>query len=168
MAPLIRYILRPRKWFSDEVQKFIESQKVLLKKPFASIHVRYGDKYLEAPPMPFEQHISSILSAKHIRNIFVSTETEIVLKKLPEMYPRYLFFNLSYNRIETTNPGQLDRTQRQSEFVAAFANLYISIQVGSLSSNWCRLIHELERTRGDAGHDYHGVDGSQHSRCFSR
>ena len=57
------------------------------------------------------------------------------------------------------------------EFIASFANLIISIQsdafIGSLTSNWCRLIHELERTRGDAGTDYFSVDtGSQFSRCY--
>ena len=30
--------------------------------------------------------------------------------------------------------------------------------VGSETSNWCRLIREMERTRGDGGVEYYSVD----------
>jgi hypothetical protein len=58
-----------------------------------------------------------------------------------------------------------------SEFLYSMANLYVAIEadgfVGTLTSNWCTMIHHLERTRGDGGYEYFSMDyGSAFTTCF--
>ena len=47
-------------------------------------------------------------------------------------------------------------------FMLSMANLYIATEaeffVGPLSSSWCATVNYMQRTRGDAGTDYHSVD----------
>ena len=57
------------------------------------------------------------------------------------------------------------------EFMYSFANLYVASEadafIGTLTSNWCAMIHQLERTRGDGGSDYYSMDaGSAFTGCF--
>jgi len=171
MAQLVRYILRPKPKINYQVLRFIDGHFVKsVPRPFASIHVRYGDKYLETPRTSLDTYVD-ILRAKapHIKEIFLSTETEWVLTNMTNSNPDLNFHWFHFKRIDEVHPVDLPQVRREEEFIAAIANLYVAIEadffVGSLSSNWCRLIHELERTRGDAGFDYHTVDTSQHTRC---
>lgn len=172
MAQLVRYLLRPQPWFQRKIELFIEKQNLpLLMRPFASMHVRYGDKVSEAPRMPLASYMDILRTHRpDVRTVFLSTETASVISELIRSYPDYSFKSFNYSRIETTVAGIRGAVANNNEFIASFANLVVAIQanffVGSLSSNWCRLIHELERTRGDGGFEYLSVDGSQYSRCF--
>ena len=82
-------------------------------------------------------------------------------------YDRKVFLDLAMD-----TPQQLYKhTDFVSEFLFSMANLYIASEadgfVGTLSSNWCAMIHHLERTRGDAGTDYYSLDhGSAFTSCF--
>jgi len=46
--------------------------------------------------------------------------------------------------------------------IPSLANLYIAMHadgfIGTFSSNWCRLLWDLEMTRGDGGVPYLSVD----------
>lgn len=159
MAPLVRYLLRPRKWFYEAVNEIIykEGKLLALQRPFASIHVRYGDKFIEAPRMELYTYMLSLAKRPDIKHVFVSTETDEVITALITSYPSYTFHAMKYERIGEANSGTLALEQRQQEFLYSFANLAIAVQadffVGSL----------LERTRGDGGSEYWGVDvGSQY------
>lgn len=62
-------------------------------------------------------------------------------------------------------------TDYVNEFMFSMANLIAAVEasgfIGTLSSNWCSMIHHLERTRGDGGYDYLSVDrGSVFTECF--
>ena len=122
----------------------------------------------------------------HIRDVFVSTETEAIIHELVQSYPTFTFYYLAYPRVEYLDlsanstlhisidekNNQTVRTDYPSEFLYSMANLYLASDgasgyVGSLSSSWCSLINALQRTRGDGGYDYLSVDsGSSYSICF--
>ena len=156
--------------------------------PYVSLHIRYGSKINELDSFePLSRYMNLIMHKyRHIRHVFVSTETESVIHELVQSYPTYIFYYLAYPRIEyldltanSTIHVSFDETNKQtirtdypSEFLYSMANLYVASDeasgyVGSLSSSWCGLINALQRTRGDGGYDYLSVDrGSSYSICF--
>lgn len=77
----------------------------------------------------------------------------------------YLFLHADVKEIsQVNNPFVM-------EFLFSMANLFVATEaqgfVGTLSSNWCMMIHHLERTRGDGGYDYYSMDrGSAFTTCF--
>lgn len=97
------------------------------------------------------------------------------------LYPEYRFHFLRYNRITILNV-HADTPEQEAfaglpggsfvdEFMFSMANLYVASEadgfVGTLSSNWCMMIHHLERTRGDGGYDYFSMDdGTAFTLCF--
>ena len=142
-------------------------------RPYASVHVRYGNKVAEQPSKPLERYTNMLKrKAGHVKNIFISTETEWVIYALAKNNPDYNFFFLDYNRVEQMDLQVIDPSiDYVHELVYSFANLYVAVEadsfVGSLTSSWCVLIHQMERTRGDGGADYLSVDlGSQYTSCF--
>ena len=144
-----------------------------ISKPFVSLHVRYGTKIIEQPSQPLDKYMKFLTTkVKHIKDVYLSTETESVIQTLAEEYPEYSFYYLHYDRVQDLNLGVVDPSiDYVQEFLLSFTNLYIAIEatafVGSLTSSWCVLIHQLERTRGDGGADYWSVDiGSQYTSCF--
>ena len=172
MAQLARYVVRPLPHFDQRIRDFLrQHMDQSLVRPFASMHVRYGDKHSEAPRVGLDVYMSILRQkGRHIKTVFLSTETEEVIANLTRWYPKTNFAWIKYQRIEENGPGSLTGGAQEREMIASMANLYVATQadffIGSLTSNWCRLIHELERTRGDAGYDYYSVDSSQHSHCF--
>lgn len=180
MSQHVRYVMRPLNSLRNEIKQFLELQPNSMKfipKPFASMHVRYGDKHVEAPRVSLDTYIQILkIHYPTIRTVFLSTETSEVITNLTRDYPEYQFYSMVYDRIESKNVVKITRKSvkvsnpAMREFVASMANLLLSIQanafVGSLTSNWCRLIHELERNRGDGGSEYYSVDGSQFGSCF--
>merc|ERR1712127_583411 len=99
----------------------------------------------------------------HIRNIFISTETELVIAELVRNYPQYSFYFLDYTRTVQLQLGNSPaKFDYHNEFLFSMANLYVASTaqgfIGTLTSNWCYLIMEFERTRGDGGMDYQSID----------
>jgi hypothetical protein len=56
-----------------------------------------------------------------------------------------------YKRIETSSPT----IAAMNDLLPSLVNLHVAMwadaYIGTFSSNWCRLIFDLERTRGDGG-----------------
>lgn len=190
---MVRYIMRPRQWFKTLLRDIVDSRLVIgrcsmvgdrdacdvyleaqssVPGPYASMHVRFGNKAAEVDLKSLNEYIQ-LLRTKHphIRNVFVSTETERVIYELIQTYPSYNFYFIDYRRQEYLDlDGNPNDFNYANEFIYSMANLYVAIHahafVGTLTSNWCLLIMELERTRGDAGIEYLSVDhGSAFSVC---
>lgn len=187
LSQFVRYITRPRPWFVETLKSIARTRlrRIIceplcrnvavdsIEKPFASMHVRYGSKILEQPQKPLQNYMNFLTKkAKHVKKVFLSTETEWVIQDLAKSYPEVEFYYLEYNRIEHMDLRVIeDSVDYPMELMLSFANLYIAIEatvfVGSLTSSWCMLINQLERTRGDGGTDYWSVDvGSQYTTCF--
>lgn len=173
MAQITRYLIRPQQWLLYRISEFTANHFPVkqIPRPFASIHVRYGDKLTETARQPLSLYMDMLMASRpDIHHVVLSTETESVISYLRANYHSVVFYTFNYTRLEANNPGTLRKRNAVDEFIASFANLYVAMHadafVGSLTSNWCRLIHEMERTRGDGGREYLSVDGSQFSRCF--
>lgn len=142
-------------------------------RPFISMHVRYGYKYIETAAQPLGKYMNIIRrKAYNAKYIFVSTETEKVIHGLATGYPEYTFYYINYDRIEFLELPRIDSNiDYTREFAMSLTNLFVASEadyfIGSLTSSWCVLIEQLERTRGDAGSEYWSVDkGSQFTSCF--
>ena len=126
MANLIRYVLRPLPWFDKAVHDFILRQKVqYIPRPFASVHVRYGDKIIkEAKKMPLSHYMDIIKQHRtDIKDVFLSTETDSVIHELRKNYKDFNFHIFEYSRIEKKHPSKFPPGAGELEFIASFANL---------------------------------------------
>jgi hypothetical protein len=164
--------------------------------------VRFGDKEREAEQVPLDMYVrayyeiqrtlekkyaqweemkpvlnssnSITLPSRHSAeiSIFLSTETQSVVKDLPEAFTAFLsqhhhlhfpssppkIFVLNYHRIEKNPPHMVARY----DLVPSLANLYIALHadgfIGTFSSNWCRLLWDLEMASPEGGRPYMSVD----------
>lgn len=151
-----------------------------LPKHYISLHIRWGEKYTEASLQPIKKYMDVIQhKLPFLKDIFVSTETDIAIAQLVNSFPDYRFHFLRQRRYEMLDlsgdngniSSKKDAIDYSSEFLFSMANLFVATEatgfVGTLSSNWCVMINHLQRTRGDAGYDYLSVDkGSAFSTCF--
>ena len=107
----------------------------------------------------------------HVRNIFISTETQDIIDYLQGVYKDYNFYQLNYTRTQNLALWEIyPEMDYVYEFILSIANLYVAVEadgfIGTLTSNWCIVIQSLEHTRGDGGSTYHSMDtGSSYSMC---
>eukprot|EP00667_Euglena_gracilis_P009515 EG_transcript_9676 len=99
---LLRFLLRPRPFFSARIRDFLDSQRGLHEwlqppLPFMAVHLRYGDKGYEAKPKALAAY-ASVLQQNDVQRAFVSTETEAVLYQFPSFLQNCSMFNLTYKR----------------------------------------------------------------------
>eukprot|EP00667_Euglena_gracilis_P005993 EG_transcript_6031 len=169
---LMRHLLQPKPWFVARIRAFLVGQRPALDPLpplFASFHVRYGDKASEAAPKELTMYASALQRKRaNLTDVFVSTETESAITRLRTMYPGHRFHAFKYQRFES--PSHAQGQHAVQEFVASFANLITAMHadffVGTFSSNWCRLIAEIERSRLDGGREYVSLDAPMMPVCF--
>eukprot|EP01041_Mallomonas_annulata_P001297 gene1297-2509_t len=174
MPVFIRYVINPKAWFADLIREVLKgniigptNQPVYnIPHPFVSLHVRYGFKDCEVNRVPLYKYMNALkYKYPSMRNVFLSTETDAVIDQLRLNYPDFNFYHIEYPRIEYLSlSGEVVTYQNYtSEFIYSLANLHVSVEadafIGTLTSNWCILIHHLERTRGDGGYEYFSLDG---------
>lgn len=174
LSQFMRYLLRPRQWFREAVKDIVSLRLNTDSLPpvYASLHIRHGEKIREVERISLVGYMKLLKKkAPYIEHIFVSTETEEVIKNLTLSFPEYKFYYLQYHRYEYVHSVDQSRIQFADDFIFSMANLFVSIRaeyfLGTLSSSWCQLINMMQRTRGDGGHDYDSIDnGSQFTVCF--
>ena len=115
--------------------------------PFISMHVRYGDKYLEAAPIPLEKYFDVLTHFQNVsKNVFLSTETQSVIGKVEKakLNVSYVWHYLNYSRlgeifiqgfpfhlielIRQQTETSHDKEDRQKDMIPSFVNLFIAIQ----------------------------------------
>jgi len=121
------------------------------------VHVRRGDKEIEYPHTPVQRYEeeASLLQVGNPgldRHIFLSTEDEGIV--------RYWVDNTTWE-VEYANTARKPDTTKSTvayarelgpptEMLQSLVNLELALEtnawVGTLSSNWCRLIDELKAT----------------------
>ncbi|CAI5470064.1 unnamed protein product [Closterium sp. Yama58-4] len=129
-----------------------------LPRPIVSVHVRQGDKAGEMRLLPLRAFVAAAQhmrrNAPNLNHIWLSTEMQSVVEEAKEQHRDWTF-------LFTQNPRQ-EGTMTMHEYEAAvgadvlvglsFINLIIASQcdyfVGTLGSNWNRLIDELRCTNG--------------------
>eukprot|EP00667_Euglena_gracilis_P004623 EG_transcript_4648 len=167
---LLRYLLRPRPFFAMHLQDLLDGQRGLMEwlrppLPFTAVHIRYGDKGVEAAVQPLHVY-ATLLGQQNVTRAFISTETEAVLRQFPLLCERCSMFNLSYAR----KGKDLLGADPVAELAWSFANLLVSLKatafVGTRSSNWCRLMEELAATSGWPDRPYFSLDTGHWPICF--
>jgi hypothetical protein len=83
----------------SEIQKCL--QQVDLPEEYVGLHVRKGDKYVEAKLLDTKVYMDKLQSLYNLKNVFLLTDDYSVVKELENNYINYTFFTLC----ETTEAG---------------------------------------------------------------
>ncbi len=124
----------------QEIDKRIAQQD--LPNAYVAIHVRRGDKTLEAEHTSLGIYLDKVKEHSRCRNIFVATDDYTVFEELTDNYPDYQF----YTNTPAANRGYDQRTfehcseeWRKNELLDLFATVEIMCRselfVGTMSSN---------------------------------
>lgn len=135
-----------------------------------NLHVRHGDKFREMTLAPLGAHIAAAerLRAKHpeLTGLFLSTEDPAVIDEAVTVYARNWTIYYTPNRRINTGPLKSAATLgRSCEALISFANLYFAVEcdyfVGTLGSNWNRMIRELARTGNKLSRGYVALNNGE-------
>eukprot|EP00271_Cylindrocystis_brebissonii_P010645 TRINITY_DN2690_c0_g1_i1.p1 TRINITY_DN2690_c0_g1~~TRINITY_DN2690_c0_g1_i1.p1 ORF type:complete len:221 (-),score=26.59 TRINITY_DN2690_c0_g1_i1:628-1290(-) len=126
-------------------------------RPIVSLHVRQGDKGQEMKLFSFAAHmwLAESLRKKmpHMNHIWLSTEMESVIAETTE-HPSWTFLFTRNPRQNATTKFHEYETEAgvRNILETSLVNLLIACEcdyfVGTLGSNWNRLINELRSTNG--------------------
>ncbi|CAI7909709.1 unnamed protein product, partial [Closterium sp. NIES-53] len=125
-------------------------------RPIVSVHVRQSDKQVEMGVWSFAAHMlfATRLQRTHVdlKHVWLSTEMQAVINEAATpLYAGWTFLYASNGRLPegALDPHAYDALQSPA---ASLASLLIAAQcdgfIGSLGSNWSRLINELRATGG--------------------
>ncbi len=147
-----------------EVLKPLEESvaKFSLPHPVASIHVRHGDKHSEMKLLGLGDYIHRILPIMYvfgIRNIFLSTEDQVVIESATHDYSMFhWFFTPPGDQRKNPDFKTLRNGNRTANLLYSLLNLFLAsscdVFVGTRMSNWNRLIDEAQRSSGSGGTYY--------------
>ena len=179
-AQLIKYITRPRPSMIQRIilpaymNAFWETGGVP-PRPLASVFMRAGDKGSEAALLPVQTYMDEldpIATKLNIRHVYLSSDDRAMIDAAVDAHgSRYKFHFLDMHR----QPGGASFSQvmswagmwRMEHLVRlalgdAFITAAADAQIGTLSSNWCRLTDHLRRAAGRARVPY----GSPEKRLY--
>lgn len=130
--------------YNKQTQDAIKQRISTLSLPdtYASMHIRRGDKALEAAHTGIDKYISLIETNTSCRDVFVATDDYSVYEELCSRYTEWNFFTLT----PPDNRGYDQRTfeafsseRRRNDMLSLFADIEIlsasSLFIGTLSSN---------------------------------
>ncbi|CAI5472213.1 unnamed protein product, partial [Closterium sp. Yama58-4] len=144
------------RWKRKEVQGMLQGVggEVYAPRPMVSVHVRQSDKFKEMTLLSFAMHMFFAhrlrAAVPDLKHVWLNTEMESVIEQTKQ-YPSWQFHYSTNARLP---PGANDT--RAYEFMqdvaVSLASVLIAAEcdyfVGSLESNWSRLINELRSTNG--------------------
>ncbi|CAI5466626.1 unnamed protein product [Closterium sp. Yama58-4] len=130
-------------------------REVQMVRPVVSMHVRLSDKgsEMELHPLPAFMLVASRLRAHQpdLKHVWLSTEVQSVIDETSD-YPGWTFFYTNASRVQSAQQMKDEQEHAQQPIANIFANLLITAEcdyfIGSLGSNWNRLIDELRSTNG--------------------
>ncbi|GJP51722.1 hypothetical protein CLOM_g10870 [Closterium sp. NIES-68] len=129
-------------------------QEPYMPRPIASLHVRGTDKFAEMGLSSLDSHIFHMTRlrphALHLQHVWLNTETQANIDQVKELASWTFFY--SSNARQQDGGGGLRQYERDQSVAVSFASVLIAAQcdlfVGSLGSNWSRLMNELRSTNG--------------------
>ena len=164
---VLRYLLRPR----PELTSFIQSLGVKafplgLPRPIAALFVRWTDKSTESSVFNVSNYFDLLLpvAAKlRLRDVYFGSDDEAALKEAKTLYGgRFNLHSLPIQRgfswMAHDKSSPLGAQMRNS-LADLFVQVHADVWVGTLSSNWCRLVDELRSAMGKTCLPYLDVDG---------
>ena len=164
---VLRYLLRPR----PETTSFIESMGVQtfplgLPRPIAALFVRWTDKSTESRVFNVSHYFDFLMpvtSKLHLRDVYVGSDDEAALEEAKKLYgSRFSIHSLpivrGFSWLARDKSTPLGAQMRNS-LADLFVQVHADVWVGTLSSNWCRLVDELRSAMGKTCLPYLDVDG---------
>ena len=161
-AQAVAFLVRPNKRVLEEIEARKRSNfHRHIRQGTISCHIRHGDKWMEAAIVEDEYYMRAIeelwtlskSQRKQLRReIFLSTEDPSSID--------YFSNNTSWTTLYTLVPRKPDRRisniqyaeqiGKANEMINSLLNLDLALEcdawVGTMTSNWCRLIDELRST----------------------
>ncbi|CAI5486116.1 unnamed protein product [Closterium sp. Naga37s-1] len=133
-------------------------QEPYMPRPIVSLHVRGTDKFAEMGLTSLDSHIFHINRLRHhgldLSHVWLNTETQANVDRAVADHLSWSFFYSSNARQQEAVGGLREYEWAQSVAVS-LASVLIAAQcdyfVGSLGSNWSRLMNELRSTNGRLG-----------------
>jgi len=173
MSQLIRYIVRPNSLTVKQILEPAFSSVFPMGVPrgLASVFIRWGDKRQEVVRLQdVASHFKPLIGSE-IKHIFVGLDSQEAIDQSISMYgDRFRFYHLNVTRALVgsfrSEMVRIHGTHRIVEQVKLFLmQLFLSVQgdvmSGHLSSNWCRLEHELHDALGKANFNYYPIGVTQ-------
>ena len=159
-AQATRYMIgNPQPWLKEYIrkQRIILFGKDEIPDNVINVHVRHGDKWKEMKLLPFSDYMdrANIIRKVHpeVDKIFLSTEDPQVIEETKN-YPTWKFYYTNETRTNTVAPPR-----------ASFTNLFIGADcdyfIGTLASNWDRMIDEFRKTSIDPERKYIPLNNGQ-------
>lgn len=125
---------------------------------YISMHIRRGDKYIEAPLLEIEKYMNVAIESSISKNVFVSTDNYRIYQQLVIKYPDWNFFTL-------TQPNErgyfqkkfksLPNQEKYLNIIRLFASIDImtnsELFIGTFSSNigmFLGIMMESDKTIG--------------------
>ncbi|CAI5535966.1 unnamed protein product [Closterium sp. Naga37s-1] len=129
--------------------------EVQMVRPVVSMHVRLSDKgsEMQLHPLPAFMLVAARLRAHQpgLKHVWLSTEVQSVIDETSD-YSGWTFFYTNASRVQSAQQMKDEQENAQQPIANIFANLLITAEceffIGSLGSNWNRLIDELRSTNG--------------------
>ncbi|GJP85789.1 hypothetical protein CLOP_g15888 [Closterium sp. NIES-67] len=144
------------RWKRKEVQGMLKGVggEVYLPRPMVSVHVRQSDKFKEMTLLSFAMHMFFThrlrAAVPDLKNVWLNTEMESVIEQTKQ-YPTWQFFYSSNPRLPL-DANDTRAYEFSQDVAVSLASALIASEcdyfVGSLESNWSRLINELRSTNG--------------------
>ncbi|CAI7883953.1 unnamed protein product [Closterium sp. NIES-54] len=129
-------------------------QEPYMPRPIVSLHVRGTDKFAEMGLTSLDSHLFHMNRLRQhgldLSHVWLNTETQANVDRAADQ-PSWTFF-YSSNARQQDAAGSLRQYERDQSVAVSFASVLIAAQcdyfVGSLGSNWSRLMNELRSTNG--------------------
>lgn len=139
-----------------------------------NMHIRHGDKSSEMQLVNTSSFINILKIIKHTFNkrrlkVFISTEDESAITEMAKAKKWIKVKSLVHERI---NGGFFEFQEKANEIaLISFANLYANMrprhEIGTVMSNWNRMIHWLRLTVGYKFNTLYFEAGSWVGNCYT-
>ncbi|CAH1803122.1 unnamed protein product [Owenia fusiformis] len=147
VSQLVKYLYELNSNFKKRLQK--TKEWIGYKHPIVGVHIRRGDKIREAPPVPthtYMEHVARYYehtpNAEHESLVYLASDDANVYNETTNEYKAYRFVYID----PSTTGRKLDRAVADL-FLLADSDFF----VGTFSSSFGRLIHELRQQKYEDG-----------------
>jgi len=169
MSQLMRYMVRPNSLTVEKIIQPAFSRVFPMGVPhgLASVFIRWGDKGEEVIRLEdVASHFKPLIGSQ-IKHIYVGSDSQNAIDQSISMYGK--LFKIYYLNVSRSGSGSFYGEMKKKysthrvveQMKLNLMELFLSIQgdvmSGQLSSNWCRLEHELHDALGKAHFNYHPV-----------
>lgn len=166
----MKYLMRPN---AAMVQHVTAAAKEIfpngIPRPMAAMFVRWTDKGTESPVFNVTSYfdiLDPVATSLGVKDVYIGSDDPRAPALIREQYgSRYAVYNLkairTFSYLQDFN--HMNASSKGEQFRFALVDLYVQahadVHVGTLSSNWCRMVDELRSAVGKTKTPFLDVDG---------